>query len=264
VRKMGGTIAVASTPGQGSRFSFVIAFKVASDGAVQAALAAGRTAAAPPKLGGLRILVVDDNTINQQVCAEILQRAGVTVGLADSGRDALRMVEQERYDAVLMDIQMPDMDGYHVTERIRAMPGRAQLPVIAITAHAVEGYREYCLSRGMNDYVAKPIEPAALYAVLEGCTLGGSEYLGSAATGSGAGDGADGVQAPALALPPMPGLDLPNALQRLGGNAALLSRLLTVFVGEFDTMLPQLRQALPATCRRISCRPPPAHWNKVY
>jgi CheY-like chemotaxis protein len=234
VRKMGGTIVVDSEPGRGSRFMFTIALKVASPGAVRAAQDASRAAtAAPPRLGGLRILVVDDNTINQQVCGEILQRAGVTVDMADSGRDALRMVEQQQYDAVLMDIQMPDMDGYHVTERIRAMPGRERLPVIAITAHAVTGYRDYCLSRGMNDYVAKPIEPVTLYAVLQACTGGGREHVPPQA-------------AVRVELPPMPGLDLPHALERLGGNAALLSQLLAVFVRDFDTLLPQLRQAIAA------------------
>ncbi|MRV73663.1 response regulator [Duganella sp. FT92W] len=234
VRKMGGTIAVQSEPDKGSRFTFVVALRVASPSALRAAQEVHAAArATPPKLGGLRILVVDDNTINQQVCGEILQRAGVLVDLADSGRDALRMVEQQTYDAVLMDIQMPDMDGYHATERIRAMPGRAQLPVIAITAHAVAGYRDYCLSRGMNDYLAKPIDPAALYAVLEAHTSGGREHMADA-------------PAKRLELPPMPGLDLPNALNRLGGNAALLSRLLTVFINEFDTLLPQLRQAIAA------------------
>jgi CheY-like chemotaxis protein len=181
----------------------------------------------------LRILVVDDNTINQQVCGEILQRAGVAVDMADSGREALRMVAQQPYDAVLMDIQMPDMDGYHVTERIRAMPGRERTPIIAISAHAVAGYRDYCLSRGLNDYVAKPIDPAGLYAVLQTHTRGGHEHQAAA-------------PAIRLELPPMPGLDLPNALNRLGGNAALLSRLLTVFINDFDTLLPQLRQAIAA------------------
>ncbi len=234
VRKMGGTIVVESEPGKGSRFAFAIALRVASPGALRAAQNAGAGAGAqPPRLGGLRILVVDDNTINQQVCGEILQRAGVAVDMADSGREALRMVARQRYDAVLMDIQMPDMDGYHVTERIRAMPGQAQLPVIAITAHAVAGYRDYCLSRGLNDYVAKPIEPATLYAVLQACTRGGRVHLADA-------------PAVRLELPPMPGLDLPHALHRLGGNAALLSRLLTVFIRDFDTLLPQLRQAIAA------------------
>jgi signal transduction histidine kinase/ligand-binding sensor domain-containing protein/CheY-like chemotaxis protein/HPt (histidine-containing phosphotransfer) domain-containing protein len=234
VRKMGGTILVESEPGKGSRFTFAIALRVASPGAVQAAQEAGTAGRAePPRLGGLRILVVDDNTINQQVCGEILQRAGVAVDMADSGREALRMVAQQPYDAVLMDIQMPDMDGYHVTERIRAMPGRERTPIIAISAHAVAGYRDYCLSRGLNDYVAKPIDPAGLYAVLQTHTRGGHEHQAAA-------------PAIRLELPPMPGLDLPNALNRLGGNAALLSRLLTVFINDFDTLLPQLRQAIAA------------------
>ncbi|SFU98934.1 two-component regulator propeller domain-containing protein [Pseudoduganella namucuonensis] len=235
VRKMGGAIVVDSEPGQGSRFGFAVSLRIASASATQAATGPSGAVRPAQRLGGLRVLVVDDNIINQQVCAEILQRAGVAVELAGSGKDALRMVAAQRYDAVMMDIQMPDMDGYHVTERIRAMPALERLPIIAITAHAVRGYREHCIAMGMNDYVAKPIDPATLYAVLDRCTGGGGAlHLEPAQVAS------------RLTLPPLPGLDLPAALERLGGNAALLGRLLTIFIHDFDTLLPQLRQAIAA------------------
>ncbi|KQQ32453.1 histidine kinase [Duganella sp. Leaf126] len=118
------------------------------------------------RIRGAHVLVVDDNNINLQVASEILQRAGVRSDLASSGDEAARMVNERKYDAVLMDIQMPDMDGYQATALIRADERHAALPIIAMTAHAVAGYRERCLNMDMNDYVTKPINPDTLYTVL--------------------------------------------------------------------------------------------------
>jgi CheY-like chemotaxis protein len=118
-------------------------------------------------LKGAHILVVEDNEFNQQVIAELLEQAGVTVALAGTGQDALRQLGGEaRFDAVLMDVQMPDMDGYEATRAIRAMPGSEQLVVIAITANATKEDRERCLAAGMTDFQPKPIDPQALYRTL--------------------------------------------------------------------------------------------------
>ena len=137
-------------------------------GAVRHPAAAGPSNAAL-RLAGARVLVVDDNSFNLQVAHEILQDAGVSVALADSGREAVRLVDAGAYDAVLMDIQMPDMDGYQATAAIRAQPRHRRLPIIAMTAHAVTGYRESCLAMGMDDFVTKPFEPEQLFAALAAC-----------------------------------------------------------------------------------------------
>ncbi|WP_229426873.1 hybrid sensor histidine kinase/response regulator [Massilia atriviolacea] len=185
---------------------------------------------------GARVLVVDDNLVNQQVASEILRRAGVHVDLAGNGVDAVRLVDQDDYDAVLMDIQMPEMDGYQASARIRANPRHADLPIIAMTAHAVAGYRDSCLAMGMNDYLSKPIEPAILYAVL-------AEWIRPDPTR---------VAAPAAPVPPqagaaplhLPGIDVGAAMARLGHNGPLLKRLLSMFAKDFVTSRADIEHAL--------------------
>jgi len=119
-------------------------------------------------LAGLRVLLAEDNDANRQVAAELLAAAGVSVDVAENGREALERLRAQpaAYDAVLMDVQMPEMDGYAATRALREEPGLAGLPVIATTAHALAGERERCLAAGMNDHLAKPIDPEALYAML--------------------------------------------------------------------------------------------------
>nr|WP_315393838.1 response regulator [uncultured Duganella sp.] len=219
-------------------------------GAVMAALGldAGqppaKPAAAPSlaaqRIRGARVLVVDDNAINQQVASEILQRAGVEVELAASGDEAARMVDATRYDAVLMDIQMPDMDGYQATALVRADPRHAALPIIAMTAHAVAGYRERCLRMDMNDYITKPIDPDTLYTVLATWL---APDLARARDVAQPAARAEGTQA---APQPRPGIDMEAALQRLGGHGALLTRLLGMFRQDFGTALQHIHDAIDA------------------
>ncbi|MEJ8837023.1 hybrid sensor histidine kinase/response regulator [Ramlibacter sp. AN1133] len=125
---------------------------------------AGLAASAPPALEGARVLLVEDNLINQQVAGEILQEAGVTVQIAENGAQAVQRVQDERFDLVLMDMQMPVMDGVTATERIRALG--LDVPVIAMTANAMASDRERCLAAGMNDFLSKPIHPQELYRVV--------------------------------------------------------------------------------------------------
>ncbi|SEN79406.1 Signal transduction histidine kinase [Duganella sp. CF517] len=211
---------------------------------LDAGQAAVKLPATPPfavqRIRGALVLVVDDNSINQQVASEILQRAGVRVDLAGSGDEAARMVHARKYDAVLMDIQMPDMDGYQATALIRADERHAALPIIAMTAHAVAGYRERCLAMDMNDYVTKPIDPDTLYAVLATwvepdagrAPLDEPEAL--RATG----------QAPAAPSSARPGIDMHAALERLGGHGALLTRLLSMFAHDFGATLQHIQDAI--------------------
>ena len=114
-------------------------------------------APATEALAGQRILLVEDNFINQQVAREILQQAGLKVVVAENGKDALGKIRQEQFDLVLMDVQMPEMDGYQATKIIRRNKKFKSLPIIAMTAQAMSGDKEKCLNAGMNDYIAKPI-----------------------------------------------------------------------------------------------------------
>ena len=117
-------------------------------------------------LAGARLLVVEDNAINQQVAREILEGAGCRVDLAHNGQEALAALEVRSYDAVLMDIQMPVMDGYEATRRIRQELGRHSLPILAMTAHAVSEERDKCFRMGMDDHIAKPVSRRSLFAAL--------------------------------------------------------------------------------------------------
>jgi two-component system sensor histidine kinase/response regulator len=117
-------------------------------------------------LRGSRILLVEDNDINQQVARELLEDAGLEVDIADNGEIAVRMVSAKSYDLVFMDMQMPVMDGLAATREIRALPCFASLPIVAMTANAMERDRKRCLDAGMDDFVVKPIDPQALIATL--------------------------------------------------------------------------------------------------
>jgi len=194
--------------------------------------------AAPSKsaqqIAGAQVLVVDDNVINQQVAREVLLRAGVHVTLVGNGVDAVQMVDLARYDAVLMDIQMPGMDGYEATARIRAKAQHARLPVIAMTAHAVAGFRENSLAMGMNDHVTKPIEPERLFAVLASWIPADPARVAAVPAATAA------VAAP----PSVPGVDIVAVLERLGGNSRLLATLLDRFVADFEPTPERLLAAI--------------------
>ncbi|MFZ6759487.1 response regulator [Undibacterium sp. Ji50W] len=117
-------------------------------------------------LRGARILLAEDNELNQQVACELLADAGFVVEVADNGSIALNMAQQHAYDLILMDMQMPEMDGVEATTRLRALPALAGLPIVAMTANAMLADKERCLGAGMNDFLSKPIEPDDLWRVL--------------------------------------------------------------------------------------------------
>ncbi|WP_229255777.1 response regulator [Duganella sacchari] len=194
------------------------------------------------RIAGARVLVVDDNVINQQVAREILLRADVQVDIAGSGAQALQMVDQNNYDAVLMDIQMPGMDGHEATARIRSKETHRALPLIAMSAHAVAGFRESSLGMGMNDYVTKPIDPERLFSVL-------AQQIRSVPARTASAPVTMANQAPILAAmmfdtPVIAGIDMTDALARLGGNQQLLNVLLERFVQDFAASAERLMAAV--------------------
>jgi len=114
-----------------------------------------------------RLLLVDDTPANLKILARLLEKRGYQTELAEDGHQAIESFRSRDYDAILMDLQMPGLDGFGATTAIRAMTDRRQVPIIALTAHVVEGTRERCLGVGMSDYLAKPIDVALLTATIE-------------------------------------------------------------------------------------------------
>jgi len=170
---MGGEVGVESRAGQGSTFWFTARLGISTSSvpaiitqindAAAELLASARTAAVMGALKDARILLVEDNTFNQQIALEMLEEVGSTVCLAGNGMEALELLRQTAFDCVLMDVQMPLMDGLEATRRIRSDPRLAALRVLAMTATATSEDRVRCLDAGMDDFISKPIQPALMY-----------------------------------------------------------------------------------------------------
>ena len=197
--------------------------------------------------------MTEDNEINQQVAIELLSGEGVQIDVAANGKEALNMVGLEPYDAVLMDLQMPEMDGYEATRAIRAQEKHAKLPIIAMTAHAMASEREKCLAAGMNDHITKPVDPDHLFATLAKWTgRDGSQVAFAAATAPkpAARPGSlDARKPPApsdgSALPDeIQGIDMAAARQMMRGNDAILRRLLGDFHAKYMNLAETIGEAL--------------------
>jgi CheY-like chemotaxis protein len=191
------------------------------------------------RLTGLRLLLVEDNLNNQQVARELLEAEGATVQVANHGQEGVEAIAAASvaFDVVLMDLQMPVMDGFAATHHIRNVLGLKNLPVVAMTANAMASDREACLAAGMNDHVGKPFDLNDLVRVL--CKQAGRTEVSHAAP------------APAAALPPIAievadraGVDLVGALRRLGGNHKVYQRMLATFAHDLATMPSQLNTAV--------------------
>ncbi|MBF0187804.1 MAG: PAS domain S-box protein [Magnetococcales bacterium] len=167
IRLMGGQISVESIPGQGSRFLFVLPFEAVSSESMQTPLISDDgDSERVPEYDGQRVLVAEDNSTNQIVARELLKAVGLRVEIAENGRVALEMSRESCYDLILMDLQMPLMDGLQATRAMREEGCCGEIPIVAMTAHVRDEDRKTCLASGMNDHISKPIEPNAFYRTL--------------------------------------------------------------------------------------------------
>ena len=169
VERMGGTIGAHSQTGDGSTFWFELSFAQAAEPRIVPVR--GRDAHLAPRAAPLEaplVLVVEDSPINRVVAMGVLEREGYRAHAVNDGHEALDALQTTRYDAVLMDCQMPGLDGYQATRQLRTREnGGHHTPVIAMTAHAMTGDREKCLAAGMDDYITKPIRAQTLTETLQ-------------------------------------------------------------------------------------------------
>ncbi|MBF0152684.1 MAG: response regulator [Magnetococcales bacterium] len=188
-------------------------------------------------LRGKRILLVEDHDINRQVALGLLELAGILGTVARHGREAVAMVREGTFDAILMDVQMPEMDGYEATQHIRQMPGKETIPIIAMTAGAMVGDRERCLEAGMNDHLGKPIDPSGLFTML-------ARWL---EVGSVAAIPPLMLKTePALDWPDLPGIDPKLGLARVAGRTMLYHSLLERFSEDQKDTMRHIRLCLDA------------------
>jgi two-component system sensor histidine kinase/response regulator len=189
-------------------------------------------------LNGARVLLVEDNELNQEVASELLREAGLVVDIAENGQLAVDMVQRAPYDIVLMDMQMPVMDGLTATRAIRGLPQFQDLPILAMTANAMQGDRDVCSAAGMNDHIAKPIDPEKMFETLLRWTR--SDHAGVAAIAP------KNEPATEVRLPMLEGLDLASGLRRVLGKKGLYSSMLRRFMESQNGAVDQIRDALDA------------------
>ncbi len=163
VELMGGKITVNSEPGIGSAFIFTVIFDLISEEEAPEEKREPSLLDLAKGIGGRHLLLVEDNEANQYVAKQLLSRAGLKVEIANNGSEALEKLKNKHYDAILMDMQMPVMDGIQATRLIRAQPAFSDLPIIAMTAAATDNDRENCIAAGMNDYISKPVSAVELF-----------------------------------------------------------------------------------------------------
>ena len=229
VEMMGGGYAVTSEEGAGSAFSLNIGFALPQT--LDDVVAVGQ-APEPAKAKPLAILLAEDNPINQIYVQELLEMDGHEVVVAHTGRRALEALRKKRFDAILMDIQMPEMDGMEATRAIRADTSGdfdPAIPIVALTAHALKGDRETFLRAGMDEYLSKPVSPADLAAAL-------SRVMDKPEPGAPAAPPARQVAGPVL--------EWTELLDKARGNTGFLMRLFGAFVNEQPTNLAAIREAL--------------------
>ena len=248
---MHGEIGVDSTTGQGSTFWFTVRLAPALDNTPLASIGSAANQTSNPAINqpprfipGTQILLAEDNPINAEVATDLLCAAGLSVDVASDGGEALARAERQHYALVLMDMQMPVLDGIEATRRIRALPGWSTIPILAMTANAFDEDRDSCLAAGMNGHVTKPVDPAVLLTTLaRWLPTANAEGLMPAAMSAKA---SLIEQDLALTLSRIPGLNSKFGLASVRGRMSSYRRLLNKFSHDHMDDFSLLRQHMAA------------------
>jgi len=187
-------------------------------------------------IAGAEILLVEDNAINQQIAVELLEMAGLIVTVANNGKIAVETIEHKVFDAVLMDLQMPIMDGYEATNEIRKDKKNASLPIIAMTANAMSGDKEKCIAAGMNEHLSKPIDPQEMYSTIARWVKPTDKPFCALQEPSVSFDNSE--------LPSLPEFDIDSALARMAGNVTSYRKTLKKVVASESDAVQRIRAAL--------------------
>jgi len=236
IRMMGGDIKVYSSPGVGSKFSFILLFERQVEHIKEAQPPNNEQVLAQSAAQSqvMQVMLVEDNLVNQEVAQELLESIGLVVSIANHGFEALQLLEKKRFDLVLMDIQMPEMDGYRATRAIRRQYESDKLPIIAMTAYALAGDKERCLAVGMNDFISKPVEPDEFYKVLTKWLKNISYRKGMLKSSN---------NSPVTSFPKnIPGIELKVGLNKLRNNQSLYLKLLVRFYDDNHKSMDKINQ----------------------
>jgi len=239
VAAMGGNMWVESQVGKGSTFHFTVRFTTAEPGE-EIDQENGKQATVNVDLTGMEVLLVEDNMFNQAVAMEVLKKQGCRVTVASNGREAVEAFDSQPFDVILMDVQMPEMDGFEATRIIRSKETSGRIPIIAQTAHAFSEDRDRCIKAGMDEHMTKPFKVAELLTVLD------RYYDSRGHTGRVADRPSRRMQSQESLRTDADALDGHALLERLGGDKEAFKEVLELFCEQTPAMLMDFRSAVQA------------------